>query len=168
MMKYVLAVALLALGACGKTDTSRNDQVMQEIAKSEKQEAAQVEPEQTLPSGLHLQFQHRGPNQTLARPTVNAVVRVHYEGRLVSNNNVFDSSFARNEPADFPLNAVVPGFAEAIEQMRPGDEVIATFPGELGYGARGMPPEIPPNSALRFRIRLIAFQEPNGPVVGQP
>ena len=168
MMKYVLTAALLALGACGQGDTSRNDQVMQEIAKGEKQDAAQVEPEQTFPSGLRVQFQHRGPNQSLPRPTAEAVVRVHYEGRLVSDNSVFDSSFARNEPADFPLGAVVPGFAEAIEQMRPGDEVVATFPGELGYGARGSPPQIPPNAALRFRIRLLAFQEPNGPVVGQP
>ena len=173
MMKYVLAAAVLALGACGQGDntstaTAANDSVMREIAKGEKQDAAQVEAAQTLPSGLQLQFQRRGPDQTLPRPTVDAVVRVHYEGRLVSNNTVFDSSFQRNEPADFPLGAVVPGFAEAIEQMRPGDEVIATFPGNLGYGARGMPPQIPPNAALRFRIRLLAFQEPNGPVVGHP
>ncbi len=172
MMKYVFAAAVLALSACGPSTTTsataENDSVMREIAKGEKQDAAQVEAAQTTPSGLTIQFQRRGPDQTLPRPTAEAVVRVHYEGRLVSNNTIFDSSFQRNEPADFPLGAVVPGFAEAIEQMRPGDELVATLPANLGYGARGMPPQIPPNSDLRFRIRLIAFQEPNGPVVGHP
>jgi FKBP-type peptidyl-prolyl cis-trans isomerase len=63
---------------------------------------------------------------------------------------------------------LVPGFSEAIQQMRPGDEVVATFPAELGYGVRGSPPVIPPGAALQFRIVLLAFQEPGGPVVQSP
>jgi FKBP-type peptidyl-prolyl cis-trans isomerase len=59
---------------------------------------------------------------------------------------------------------VVRGFSEAITHMRPGDEVIATFPGNLGYGERGSGP-IPPNAALRFRIVLLALQEPGGQLV---
>lgn len=51
--------------------------------------------------------------------------------------------------------------------MRPGDEVIATFPGSLGYGPTGAGP-ISPNAALRFRIALLAFQEPGGQPVTAP
>lgn len=145
---------------------------MREIEKAEAHDAAQggaavTEAEQTLPSGLKIQFTHKGPDQTLAQPSAQAGVLVHYEGSLVSNGQVFDSSFQRGEPAQFPLEQVVPGFSEAIQHMRPGDELIATIPSRLGYGARAMGP-IPANSDLKFRIRLIAFQEPDGRVVGHP
>lgn len=152
---------------------------MREIERAE-QAAANAETEaldqlgrqveeapQQLPSGLELQFRRRGRDQALAQPTMNANVLVHYEGSFVDGGEVFDSSFARGEPAEFPLQAVVPGFSEAITHMRPGDEVIATFPGSLGYGPSGRGP-IPPNAALRFRILLLAFQEPGGQVVGAP
>ncbi|MGE0740490.1 MAG: FKBP-type peptidyl-prolyl cis-trans isomerase [Hyphomonadaceae bacterium] len=164
MMKHLVLAALLALGACGNNSSG----VMREIERAEKEEAAQVEDPYTLASGVEMQFQRRGTDQTLARPSAEAVVLVHYEGSLVSNGEVFDSSFQRGQPVDFPLPAVVRGFSEAIQQMRPGDEVVATFPGELGYGERGSPPVIPPNAALRFRIQLIAFQEADGTIVGVP
>jgi len=158
-----LALAALTLTACN------NGGVMDEIERAEAEEAAvQLEEPQTLPSGLMLQFRRRGPDQTLAQPTLDANVLVHYEGRFADNGNVFDSSFQRGQPAEFPLRAVVPGFSEAITHMRPGDEVMATFPGALGYGAEGRPPMIPPNAALQFRIRLLAFQEPGGQIVGSP
>ena len=176
MKKFVLAAAL-ALAACNNNDGG----VMREIQRAEQEEAAAQqsaldqlgaavqEDAQTLPSGLELRFVRRGHDQNLARPTARANVLVHYEGSFVDGGEVFDSSFARGEPAEFPLGAVVPGFSEAITHMRPGDELIATFPGALGYGAEGRPPRIPPNAALRFRILLLAFQEPNGqPVQAVP
>jgi FKBP-type peptidyl-prolyl cis-trans isomerase len=52
--------------------------------------------------------------------------------------------------------------------MRPGDELIATFPMELGYGPEGRPPAIPPAAPLQFRIILLAFQEPGGRIVEAP
>jgi FKBP-type peptidyl-prolyl cis-trans isomerase len=180
-MKRLMLAALLALAACGDNN---NGGVMAEIERAEKQEAdtaaqategsaawlaetrarAGVE---AFPSGLLLERRARGPNQSLPRPTDNATVLVHYEGKL-ANGEVFDSSFERGEPAEFPLGAVVPGFSEAIQQMRPGDEVVATFPMELGYGPEGRPPVIPPAAALQFRIVLLAFQEPGGQVVQAP
>jgi|CXWL01.1.fsa_nt_gi FKBP-type peptidyl-prolyl cis-trans isomerase len=165
MIKFVfLAAATLVFSAC---NDSRGG-VMREIQRAEQEEASAVEPPVSLPSGLEIQFQRRGPDQALARPPAEAVVLVHYEGSLVADGSVFDSSFQRGEPVDFPLPAVVRGFSEAIQQMRPGDELIATFPAELGYGAEGRPPVIPPNSALRFRIRLLAYQGADGQVVGTP
>ena len=179
MMKLFLAAAVLAVAAC---DTGGG--VMAEIERAEKAESASVQQAgasgqafldqvraqpgvQARPSGLLLEVRARSRNQALARPTGAANVLVHYEGKL-ADGSVFDSSFARGEPAEFPLGAVVPGFSEAIQQMRPGDEVVATFPHELGYGAEGRPPVIPPGSPLQFRILLLAFQEPGGAMVNAP
>ncbi|MBL8545025.1 MAG: FKBP-type peptidyl-prolyl cis-trans isomerase [Hyphomonadaceae bacterium] len=173
MIKTLFFVATLALAACGNSNG-----VMEEIERAEKQEAgaatqsipglgAEVrEQAQTLPSGLELQFTRRGANQSLPTPTMNASVLVHYQGTFVDGGSEFDSSFG-SDPVEFPLQAVVPGFSEAITHMRPGDEVIATFPGSLGYGPAGRGP-IPPNAALRFRIVLLAFQEPGGQPVQAP
>lgn len=180
MIKIIFAAAALALAGCGNGGGG----VMQEIERAEKADAdaasqasgrsaewltetrAQAGVE-ALPSGLLIERRARGRNQSLARPTENATVLVHYEGKLATGE-VFDSSFERGEPAEFPLGAVVPGFAEAITQMRPGDEIVATFPMELGYGPDGRPPAIPPAAALQFRIILLAFQEPGGQVVQAP
>ena len=182
MIRKILFAAIVVLAACGQSNSDAG--VMAEIERGEKADAqaaqqansandaflAQVRARagvQALPSGLLLEFRHRGANQSLPHPTASAAVLVHYEGKL-TNGQVFDSSIARNEPAQFPLAGVVPGFSEAIQQMRPGDEVIATFPPALGYGAEGQPPVIPANAVLQFRIILLAFQEPGGQPVRAP
>jgi FKBP-type peptidyl-prolyl cis-trans isomerase len=168
MIRIFLVAAALTLAACGNNRSVMEGMEDAEQAPSIPGLGAEVQEQaRTLPSGLELQFTRRGANQTLAQPTMDATVLVHYEGSFVDGGEVFDSSFARGEPVDFPLQAVVPGFSEAITHMRPGDEVIATFPGSLGYGASGSGP-IPPNAALRFRIVLLAFQEPGGQPVTAP
>lgn len=171
MMKRLLVIAALAaLSACGQSGSSSgSDGVMREIEKADAAARGEdvTEAPQRLPSGLTIQFTHKGPDQSLPMPSAQAGVLVHYEGSLVSNGEVFDSSFQRGEPAQFPLQGVVPGFSEAIQHMRPGDELIATIPSRLGYGARASGP-IPANSDLKFRIRLIAFREPDGRIVGHP
>lgn len=174
MMRTIFVAAALLLAACNDSG------VMDAIERGEQEDAAAAgeandalgrqvdEQAQRLPSGLELQFVRRGHDQSLVQPTMNANVLIHYEGSLVEGGEVFDSSFARGEPAEFPLQVFVPGFSEAIMHMRPGDEVIATFPASLGYGPEGRGP-IPPNAALRFRILLLSFQEPGGePVSAQP
>ncbi len=167
MKRFVLAAAaLLMLGACA-------DSVLDEVQNAEAERARNIEDRlngfsnavdeeaQTLPSGLEVRFIRRGKDQSLGRPTMDASVLVHYAGSFVDGGEEFDSSIARGEPAEFPLEGVVDGFAEAITLMRPGDEVIATFPGDLGYGPEGRG-SIPPNAALRFRIILLGYVEPGG------
>jgi FKBP-type peptidyl-prolyl cis-trans isomerase len=167
MIRILLVAAALTLTACN------NQSVMDGMENAEPASSipglgAEVQEQpQTLPSGLVLQFTRRGADQTLPTPSMDASTNVHYEGSFVDGGEVFDSSFARGEPVEFPLRRVVPGFAEAITHMHPGDEVIATFPGSLGYGEAGSGP-IPPNAALRFRIVLLSFQEPGGQTVSAP
>ncbi len=84
-------------------------------------------------------------------------VTVHYDGRLAATGQQFDSSYGRGAPATFPANALIPGWVEALQLMRPGDEWLLYIPSNLGYGARGAPPDIPPNADLIFRLNVLAI-----------
>jgi FKBP-type peptidyl-prolyl cis-trans isomerase len=88
-------------------------------------------------------------------PGKNATAQIHYEGRLnTAEGKVFDSSFTRNEVAEFPISLVIPGFAEALNKMRPGDSWLVFIPSKLGYGETGAGPDIPPNTDLVFEIEM--------------
>ena len=73
---------------------------------------------------------------------------------------MFDSSFERGVPATFPLNGVIPGWGEALQHMRVGDEWMIYIPSELAYGEHPEEHgagELPPNSTLTFRVQLLAI-----------
>ncbi|MFM7348353.1 MAG: FKBP-type peptidyl-prolyl cis-trans isomerase [Erythrobacter sp.] len=90
------------------------------------------------------------------KPTVDDVVTVHYEGRLL-DGTVFDSSYARGQPATFPLNRLVPGWQLAIPQMGVGETIEIAIPADLAYGPTGRGP-IPGDATLVFKVELIAIQ----------
>lgn len=105
----------------------------------------------TTRSGLQYQVIRAGSG---ARPMPGANVRVNYEGRL-PNGKVFDSSYARGEPAEFSLNQVIPGWREGVALMPVGGKYRFWVPGELAYGKRGSPPNIGPNQVLVFDVELM-------------
>jgi FKBP-type peptidyl-prolyl cis-trans isomerase FklB len=109
---------------------------------------------QTLPSGLEYKVVASGPAGG-ASPKPGDVVKVHYEGKLISGE-VFDSSFARNKPMLMPLDGLVSAWMEALPKMKVGDEWILYVPPQLGYGEQGAGP-IPPNSVLIFRVKLLGM-----------
>jgi FKBP-type peptidyl-prolyl cis-trans isomerase FkpA len=82
-------------------------------------------------------------------------VTVHYAGTLTDGTE-FDSSYKRGKPATFPLNRVIPGWTEGLQLMKEGSKFRFTIPPDLGYGARGVPGTIPPNSTLVFEVELIS------------
>ena len=89
------------------------------------------------------------------QPTDASKVSVHYEGKLV-DGSVFDSSYQRGEPIEFPLNAVIPGWTEGVQLMSEGDKFRFYIPPALGYGAQGTPGgPIGPNEALIFEVELL-------------
>ena len=94
-----------------------------------------------------------------ANPAATDVVKVHYEGRLI-DGTVFDSSIKRGEPAEFPLNGVVPCWTEALQQMKKGGKAQLVCPSSLAYGDRGSPPIIAPDATLSFEVELIDFHKP--------
>ena len=89
-----------------------------------------------------------------AKPSATDMVRCHYEGRLI-DGKVFDSSYRRNQPADFPVNQVIPGWVEALQLMPVGSKWRLFIPSELGYGEHGAGDVIGPNMALIFDVELL-------------
>lgn len=106
-----------------------------------------------LPSGLQYKVVTAAPNG--ASPKQGDVIKVHYEGALISGA-VFDSSFARGKPMLMPLESLVPAWMEAVPLMHVGEEWVIYAPPQLGYGAEGGGP-IPPNSILVFRMKLLGM-----------
>ena len=105
----------------------------------------------TLPSGLQYEIIKEGNG---AKPKATDKVRVHYHGTLI-NGVVFDSSVERGEPAEFPLNAVIPGWTEILQLMPIGSKWRVVIPSELAYGSRGAGDVIRPNMTLIFEIELL-------------
>lgn len=94
-------------------------------------------------------------------------VYAHYHGTLKSDGSVFDSSFERGEPIGFPLAGVIEGWQKGVPGMKVGGVRRLIIPAALGYGSRGSPPAIPPNSDLVFTIALIKAIEIEDVKVGE-
>jgi FKBP-type peptidyl-prolyl cis-trans isomerase FkpA len=105
----------------------------------------------TTDSGLQYQVVTPGSG---AKPAATDTVRVHYVGTLLDGTK-FDSSIDRGEPAQFALNAVIPGWTEALQLMPVGSKYKLWIPSELGYGDRGTPGPIGPNTTLAFEVELL-------------
>jgi len=111
-------------------------------------------------SGLQYMVIHESEGP---KPAVTDVVRVNYEGRLI-DGAVFDSSYNRGFPAEFPLNRVIPGWTEGLQLMGVGSRYRFFIPQELGYGSR--PPQgsvIPPYSVLIFDVELLEILDDDDP-----
>jgi FKBP-type peptidyl-prolyl cis-trans isomerase len=106
------------------------------------------------PSGLQYKVVKEG---TGAVPKDSDTVVCHYRGKLI-NGTEFDSSYSRNEPAEFPVMGVIPGWTEALKTMKVGEKRELYIPSDLAYGAQGRP-GIPPNSVLIFDIELLEIKK---------
>jgi len=113
-------------------------------------EYAQGEGTVVTNSGLMYRVEREGEG---ASPDANDVVEVHYEGQLI-DGTVFDSSYARGETIEFPLNRVIPGWTEGLQLMQEGAKYQFAIPAELAYGSRRMGDDIPANSTLVFDVEL--------------
>jgi FKBP-type peptidyl-prolyl cis-trans isomerase len=105
-----------------------------------------------LPSGLQYKILRTGKGKM---PTMMDNVKVHYTGRLI-DGTVFDSSYERNEPAEFGVGQVIPGWVEALQLMTEGSKWTVYIPQNLAYGAqapRGS--KIKPFSTLVFDVELL-------------
>ena len=91
------------------------------------------------------------------KPTAEDTVVVHYQGTLI-DGTVFDSSYARGEPATFSLTGIIPGWQEVLQLMTTGDKWAVAIPSELGYGEKGAGGVIGPDETLLFDIELIEIK----------
>jgi len=103
-----------------------------------------------LESGLQYEVLAAGDG---AKPTREDSVRTHYHGTLI-DGSVFDSSYQRGQPAEFPVGGVIAGWTEALQLMNAGSKWRLYVPSELAYGAQGVG-SIPPHSTLVFDVELL-------------
>lgn len=172
------AALLLGMAACGnKTDKAAADENIsveeQEMAfqaatpeeseqlKEELEQQDKVEGEKaggedlnsgyiTTPSGLKYKVIKKGNGKM---PKATDIVKVNYEGKL-TDGTVFDSSYQRGMPAEFPLNRVIAGWTEGVQLMPEGSVYEFYIPYDLAYGKDGGGP-IPPEADLIFKVELI-------------
>ena len=101
-------------------------------------------------SGLQYEVLEEGSG---LRPSAFSTVKVHYEGRLI-DGTVFDSTVMHGRPEEFPLDRVIPGFAEGIQFMSIGSKYRFFIPSHLAYGPYGFGP-IPGFTTLVMEVELL-------------
>ena len=119
------------------------------LEENKKKERVEVRP-----SGLQYLVLEEG---TGSRPKAHDRVKVNYRGTLIDGTE-FDSSFKRGKPAVFGVNAVIPGWTEALQLMPVGSKWRLFIPAKLAYGSRGSGRAIGPNAALIFDVELLDIE----------
>jgi FKBP-type peptidyl-prolyl cis-trans isomerase FkpA len=123
------------------------------LAKGEKFLADNAKKEGVTTTASGLQYKVITPG-TGKSPKATDTVLVHYRGTLISGVE-FDSSYARREPIEFPLNGVIRGWTEGVQLMQEGAKYEFYIPSKLAYGSRGAGRDIGPNEALIFEVELL-------------
>lgn len=123
------------------------------LAKHKQEEGVKV-----TDSGLQYKVLRKGDGP---QPTADDTVVVDYKGTL-PDGTVFDSTYARGKPATFPVNAVIPGWTEALQMMHVGSKYELVIPPKLAYGEQGAGQRIGPNEALVFEVELKGVKKKSG------
>ncbi len=149
-MNPSLRAALAALGLAATLGASAQSTAANDLAATAAKEPGAV----VTPSGLVYRALKQG---TGANPVATDVVKVHYRGTF-ANGTEFDSSYKRNEPAEFPLNGVIKCWTEGVQLMKVGGKAKLTCPAAIAYGSRGAGGGlIPPDTALQFEVELLGI-----------
>jgi FKBP-type peptidyl-prolyl cis-trans isomerase len=159
-----IGVAVLALAACNQQQASNEGGGTSAPAASATAQAeltadgnkkflddnAKKDGVKTTPSGLQYRVIKAGAGKS---PSVNDQVTVTYKGWLI-DGTVFDQTDP-GQSATFPAGALIPGWVEALQMMKEGDEWEIVIPSDLGYGPAGAGGVIPPNQTLVFNMALL-------------
>lgn len=171
-----VAVAGIAFTACGNNqkktdaDTIASDTIVEteETAaveeprygasfftdESKKTDAATDSTYTVTASGLKYAVVTEGTGKS---PAATDIVEVHYTGHLL-DGTVFDSSYNRGVPAEFPLNGVIKGWTEGLQLMKEGGRTVFYIPSDLAYGEAGAGGLIGPNQDLIFEVELLSVK----------
>lgn len=138
------------------------DQAPQQIPPPENVAAPPEDAQKTANGVAYIVLEDQA---TDISPSQADVVTVHYTG-WTTDGQMFDSSVARGEPATFPLNALIPGWQEAVPMMTVGDKYRFWIPGNLAYDNSNRPGA--PKGMLVFDIELVDVQRNGQQQQGQP
>jgi FKBP-type peptidyl-prolyl cis-trans isomerase FkpA len=155
-----LVLPILILSAC---DTNQYKDQMHEAPTSQEDIdqnaiinyliANKIDAKRTE-SGIYYTITKEGEGQN---PVAEDVVNVHYKGMLL-DTTVFDSSYDRGEPVEFPLKDVIPGWTEGITLLKEGGSGTLYIPSGLAYGPNPRPGgKIKPNDPLIFDVELLSI-----------
>lgn len=164
-MRKILLIGgvLLALFAAGCGDDSSTTSSSGETSTSEPAEAPEkkTKPQVEVPQGAPPKELVTEDLEEGSGPAAEAgdEVSVNYVGVNYKTGKEFDASWSRGEPFAFALGSgmVIPGWEEGVVGMKVGGRRQLVIPPELGYGAAGSPPAIPPNETLVFVVDLEAI-----------
>ena len=106
----------------------------------------------TAASGLQYRIVKPGTGR---KPMAEDTVTVNYRGTLIDGAE-FDSSYSRGQPATFPLNGVIAGWTEGLQQVQEGGTIELVIPPALAYGDKGPLA----NQVLVFQVELIRIGAP--------
>ncbi len=142
-----------AIEAFRTFEGSREKRIAEEKAKADEELDKLAAGFDKTDTGLRYQIIQKGDG---VKAEKGQTVSVHYKGQL-TDGTVFDSSYKRNQPIDFPLGVgqVIPGWDEGIQLLNVGDKARLVIPSNLGYGSRGAGGVIPPNATLIFDVELM-------------
>lgn len=107
-----------------------------------------------LPSGLQYKIIVNGKGK---KPSATDTVIAHYKGTLI-DGSVFESTYDKNDPAEFPLNVLIKGWSEALQLMSEGSKWQLFIPANLGWGEKGTGQFIGPNSTVIFEVELLKIK----------
>lgn len=145
-MRVLMVALVIVLAGCSSSNSTGSPDSKAYLEKA----AAQPGAVKT-PSGLIYRELRPGSGGS---PTATDTVTVNYRGTLVDGTE-FDSSYKRNEPAQFPLNRVIPCWTEGVQKMKVGGKSELVCPANIAYGEQGSPPTIPGGATLIFDIELL-------------
>ncbi len=109
-------------------------------------------------SGLRYLVRQQGTGTTT--PVKGQLVTVHYEGRFLNDEKVFDTSAGREGPFNFRLGegSVIAGWDLGVADMKVGEKRTLIVPYWLAYGDKGIRGKIPGRATLVFDIELLKFE----------
>ena len=152
------------LGLLAQARMVRTTEKQKELSKTFLEKAATEKGAQKTASGMIYTEIKAG---TGAQPKATNFVKVHYIGTLIDGKE-FDSSVKRGQPAEFPLDKVIPCWSEGVGMMKAGGKAKLICPSNIAYGDQGRPPVIPGGATLIFEVELLDAQSSGASIPKMP
>jgi len=171
----IAAVALTSVAACGDDDDSGGSGGPAETNQQDTGTATEASPAEAAEALKDTSVKPVIPKPTGSPPrklVKEDIVKgmgpgakkgdtlvVHYVGMNFSNGREFDASWDTGSPFPLQLGAgqVIAGWDKGLVGIKKGGRRKLVIPPELGYGAQGYPPDIPPNETLVFVIDAVSI-----------